>query len=322
MNNELHEKVAGILTKQALKEKEPPIEYQFSDLSDEQIQTVTTYQNLKIGIRNIDKGGLPTGMNLIAGQSGAGKSWFLNHLVKVAWELNKKKSVVFSLEMDFEGLKKRMLQSYSGLTYEDFIYNGDTSKGIKFLKEANPLIVDYTQSDEKNITVESFLERVHDLYKAGYRVFMFDHFHEIPGASVNDKNQQVTEKWAGAFKLLRNTYDDIWLFILVQVNKAGYKKKVITKEDISGSSALVNKCDLILTLNRTEDPEKDIDVGLTQEKNIKIWIDKSRRNGFDKYISWVTLKGTGEFVDTADNQADSFTKDEQPKIQQIDIAGF
>jgi len=283
-------------------------------LSDEELSRITHYPTLKTGISNLDRGGLPPGMNLIIGQSGAGKSWFMNHLVKCAWTLNKKRSVVFSLEMDFDGLKKRMIQSFSGLTYEQFVYGGDISSGIKILREVNPVIIDYTKQESDRITTADFLTKAHQLYKEGYRVFIFDHFHEIPGATVNERNQQVTEQWADAFKLLRNTYDDLWLFILVQSNKEGYKAKILKKENVSGSSALVNKCDFFLSLNRTEDPDSMENVDFAQDKVVKIWVDKSRRTSADRYMSIALLKSTGEIVDAANEQIDKLIGKTQMKF--------
>jgi GTPase SAR1 family protein len=275
------------------------VEYKISKISDEDLATVKHYPTLKTGLGNLDRGGIPPGMNVIVGQSGSGKSWFVNHLIKTAWTLNQKRSVLFSLEMDFEGIKKRMIQSFAGVTLDEFVFGADVSRGIELLKDVDPLIIDYTQSDSKNVAIKPFLKRVHELYQEGYRVIMFDHFHEIPGMTVNEKNQQLSETWADAFKLIRNTYDDLWMFVLAQSTKEGYKKKILTKEYISGSSALINKCDFIITLNRTEDPDKVSGTDFATDKLIKIWVDKSRRTSADKYMTNATLKSTGEFVDTA-----------------------
>ena len=304
-------RLAEVIANRAVVEKNTdPLDIVMGEQTTEALAKVTHYPTLKVGIENLDKGGIPTGLNLIVGQSGAGKSWFMTFLVYVAWDLNKLRSAIFSLEMDYEGIKKRMLQSYSGLGYDDFIYGADTSLGIQKIKEISPVVIDYTQSDNQ-ITAKGFLQKFKELYDRGIRVFVFDHFHEIPGASVNDKNQQVSEVWGDMFKFIRNTYDDIWLFVLVQSNKEGYKKKTLKKEDMAGSMSLVNKCDFFLSLNRTEDPEKDI--GLTSEKVIKIWVDKSRRTGMDKYISMALLSNTGMFVDASVPTIVSFI-DEQVKM--------
>lgn len=298
------EKVTGI-------EDDDLLIRRISRISVEELSNIKHYQTLRVGIGNLDKGGIPTGMNLIIGQPGAGKSWFMNHIVKSAWLLNNKRTVMFSLEMDFNGLKKRMIQSFSGITVEQFANGHNVDKGINLLREIDPLIVDYTQQDSSKIVATDFLVKAHQFYKEGYRVFVFDHFHEIPGSVVNDKNQQVTEQWADAFKLLRNLYDDLWIFVLVQSNKEGYKSKILTKENVSGSSALVNKCDFFLSLNRTEDPESENVSDFTQDKFIKIWVDKARRTGADKYMSFAFLKSTGEFVDAAKSELDKLTKPAQ-----------
>lgn len=267
-------------------------------LSDEELKSHKEYPNLKLGIEQLDRAGVPSGMELIIGQSGAGKSWFMNHIIKAAWELNQQRSVVFSLEMDTQGLIKRMLQSYSNLSVSDMIYGGGkTQKGIDLIREAKPIIVDYTQVDRDAITPLSFTQIVHEYYASGYRVFLFDHFHEIPGVSTNDKNQQQTEIWGDAFKAIRNTYDDVWLFILVQSNKEGYKKKILTKEFVSGSSALVNKCDYFLSVNRDGDPDPNLVLEMSKPKNITLWVDKNRRSFADRFAVPCLLDNTGNFYD-------------------------
>jgi hypothetical protein len=128
-------------------------------------------------------------------------------------------------------------------------------------------------------------------------VFLFDHFHEIPGVSTNEKNQQQTEIWGDAFKAIRNTYDDVWLFILVQSNKEGYKKDVLTKEYVSGSSALVNKCDYFLSINRKEKPDPNLALEMNKPKNVILWVDKNRRSFADRFAVPCLLDSTGNFKD-------------------------
>lgn len=282
-------------------------------LTDEELQSHKEYPKLKLGIEQLDQAGVPSGMLLLIGQSGAGKSWFMNHIVKVAWELNKQKSVIFSLEMDTQGLIRRMLQSYSNLTVTDMVYGKKTEKGIATIRDAKPVIVDYTQVDRDAITPLSFTQTVHEYYAQGYRVFLFDHFHEIPGVSTNDKNQQQTEIWGDVFKAIRNTYDDVWLFVLVQSNKEGYKKDILTKEYVSGSSALVNKCDYFLSLNRKEKPDQNLALEMSKPKNITLWVDKNRRSFADRFAVPCLLDNTGNFLDLTQDLFAKHINPEAPK---------
>lgn len=267
------------------------------NLTLEELTSFKKYPKLKIGIEQLDEAGIPSGMNLIIGQSGSGKSWFMNHIVKTAYQFNKQKSVIFTLEMDTVGLTKRMMQSFSNLTATQ-VENGETSEiGIKIIQKIDPIIIDYTQVDRDAITPLSFSQAVHEYYAQGYRVFLFDHFHEIPGISTNEKNQQQTEIWGDAFKAIRNTYDDVWLFILVQSNKEGYKKDILTKEFVSGSSALVNKCDYFLSINREEKPDPNLALELDKPKYLSLWVDKNRRSFADRFAVRVVLDNTGNFSD-------------------------
>lgn len=275
-------------------------EINLGKLKEEDLKKFKNYEMLKVGIDQLDQAGIPTGMNLIIGQSGAGKSWFMNHIVKSAYELNQKRSVVFSLEMDQQGLTKRMLQSYSNLTAQAMKKNPNIDEGVKKIREISPVIVDYTQVDRDAVTPLSFSRLTHQYYMQGYRIFLFDHFHEIPGISTNEKNQQQTEIWGDAFKAIRNTYDDVWMFILVQSNKAGYKKDILTKEFVSGSSALVNKCDYFLSLNREEKPDSNVVLELNKAKNILFWVDKNRRSYADRFAVKAVLTNTGNFKDAGE----------------------
>lgn len=286
-----------------------------SELTEEELKNHKEYPKLKLGIEQLDQAGVPSGMLLLIGQSGAGKSWMMNHIVRVAWELNQKKSVIFSLEMDQQGLTKRMLQSYSNLSVSDMTYGGDVTPGIKVIREADPIIIDYTQVDRDAVTPLSFSQSVHEYYAKGYRVFLFDHFHEIPGVSTNDKNQQQTEIWGDAFKAIRNTYDDVWLFVLVQSNKEGYKKDILTKEFVSGSSALVNKCDYFLSINRKEKADANIAYEISKPKNLVLWVDKNRRSFADRFAVQATLDNTGNFRDPTQELLQNHVEPVQPTLR-------
>lgn len=289
------------------------------DLTDEELQSHKEYPKLKLGIEQLDQAGVPSGMALLIGQSGSGKSWFMNHIVKAAWELNKQRSVIFSLEMDTQGLTRRMLQSYSGLTITDMMYGGKTQPGIDLIREAKPIVMDYTQVDRDAITPLSFSQAVHEYYSMGYRVFLFDHFHEIPGVSTNDKNQQMTEIWGDAFKAIRNEYDDVWLFVLVQSNKEGYKKEILTKEYVSGSSALVNKCDYFLSLNRKEKPDDNLAFEMAKPKLVTLWVDKNRRSFADRFAVKCFLDSTGNFVDPTAELIEKHVEPDKPKPVQQEL---
>lgn len=291
-----------------------------SDLTDDELKHQKEYPKMIVGIDQLDKVGVPSGMNLVIGQSGSGKSWFMNHLIKSAWELNKQRSVIFSLEMDQQGLTRRMLQSYSKLTISQLKQKYDTSKAINLIRDAKPIIIDYTQVDRDAITPLSFSQSVHQHYAKGYKVFFFDHFHEIPGASINDKNQQVTEIWGDVFKSIRNDYDDVWLFILVQSNKEGYRKEILTKEFVSGSSALVNKCDFFLSINRREKPDDNLTLEFNKPKPLVLWVDKNRRSFADRFAIKCSLDSTGNFIDpTTEIQNHIQPEADQPNWYEQDL---
>jgi predicted ATP-dependent serine protease len=273
-------------------------EYDLSLIEEDKLKNIEKITTLKTGISGLDREntGIPVGLNLIIGTPGSGKSWFMIHLVKVAWELNKQKSAIFTLEMNFEGLKNRLLQVMGDITHEDMVYGKGIDNAAKKLKEIPLRIIDYTKADNQ-MTHAGFLNKVKSLYEDGVRVFILDHFHEISGASVNDKNQQVAETFGNTFKFIRSTYPDVWLFVLVQSNKDGLKKTFLKKEDMAGSMSLVNKCDYFLSLNRTDKDDLENTDNYRQDKEITFWIDKSRKLHIDKFPSKAILSRTGVFVD-------------------------
>lgn len=253
------------------------------------------YPRLKIGFDIIDYEGIPSGMNLIIGTPGSGKSWFAIWLMKAIHQHNGLSSVFFSLEMDYRGILRRMVQSYAGLSLIEYETGSDASAGEKLIRQMKPIIQDYTGLDGNEITPTAFVSQVQAFYAKGYRVFFFDHLHEIPGVMTNDKNQQVIETWGDVFKSIRNSYDDIWLFILVQPNKEGYKKEFLTKENTAGSAAILNKCDFFLSVNRVIDKTQMNDHEM--DKPVRLWIDKNRRGSVDKTVQPCVLTKTGNFVE-------------------------
>lgn len=257
---------------------------------------IKNYPKIDLGLYKFAEG-IPSGMNLIIGLPGSGKSWFSIWMMKKIYEKHQYKSVFFSLEMDTNGLTKRIIQSYSNRTLEQFENREGISEGLRKAKEVGFTIVDYSQMDSSGITPTQFSNDIHKFYQAGYRVFFLDHLHEIPGATTSQKNSEVVEVWGDVFKHIRNTYEDVWLFILVQPNKEAYKRKTLTKETTSGSTNIINKCDFFLSLNREVDADKDDDTTELTNKPIRVWVDKNRRGAMDKVGQRVWLTPTGNFIE-------------------------
>lgn len=250
----------------------------YSNMSFEEIVRVPVRKNLKTGINKIDRDfGFPSGFYVICGNPGTGKGFFALWLSKTFYELESMSSVYYSLEMPESLVRERVLQSWSNLTREDYLYKADVSKAVNLLSE-DMFVVDTFHNDDQGLqTPDNFIASFEEYYELGYRIFHFDHLHEIDGANDTAKNQSVTEKWSKVFQEISKKYDDVWLFVYVQPNGAGASKMILRRTDISGSKAITQKCDFFISLNRKIEID---DRGMISVDNfnreIILFLDKTR----------------------------------------------
>lgn len=274
----------------------------YSSLGDDQILTTEKRECLNIGIGRIDKNfPFPTGYYVICANPGAGKGWFALWITRKAYVNNSKKTVYFSLEMTEQLIRTRILQQWSDLTQRQFESGMSVQKAIGMMK-LDAITVDLFHSENtKWQTPESFEQKIEFYYLIGYRIFHFDHLHELDGANDTHFNQTVTEKWAKAFQSICKKYKDIWLFVYAQPNGASASKTILRRTDIAGSKAITQKCEFFLSLNRkvvdTETGEVQVD---NQDREVILWLDKSRVTsathiGFKLYFS-----ETGNFQEHPD----------------------
>lgn len=241
----------------------------FSKMTEEEILKTEEYELLRFGIPKMDTGertvGIPPGFIIFAASQGVGKSWMMLHLTRVFYLNHGKRSVIISLEMSLDDIKKRALQAYSHLTEEQFKKGADVKEGINFLRECLPIIQEFGLRDSGKITPEELTNIVDYYYSQGIRVFQFDHLHQISGMSDGKKEKEVSDKWSWAIKNLVDKYKDIWFIAYAQTNKDA-AKKVITKEDIRYGSLFVDKCDMVFSLNN---PAYMIEARKSQKENLE-----------------------------------------------------
>lgn len=263
----------------------------YSSKTRSQITHKEVRKKANTGITKIDERfGFPTGFYVIAGSPGAGKGWFALWLSKNFMIHNNKKSVYFSLEMSESLVRNRILQQWSGLTQKQFEEGGDIQWAIEKLEDDNIIVDEYYSDNDKFQTPQSFIDWFKKYYKLGYRVFHFDHLHELSGANDNNSNQAIMEKWAKMFQTLTKKYSDVWLFIYVQPNGKAYEKGLLKRQDISGSKVIIQKCEFFISLNREQ-----VD-GLTEEsKDIYIYIDKNRYSECNHVAFKLRFAETGNF---------------------------
>lgn len=233
---------------------------------------------LETGIEKIDKlFSFPSGYYVVLGNPGAGKSWLALWLSRVFYRHNQKQSVYFSLEMPQSVVTMRLLQQWSDLTKAEFERGKSTKEALELLAKDVFVTDCFYEEDTSQQTPQNFSKWIDIYYKHGFRVFHFDHLHELLGANDNKLNQTVTENWAKCFQQICKNYDDIWLFVYAQPNGAAANKKILRRTDIAGSKAITQKCDYFLSINRSF--EIDDDTGLIEVSNedkVILFLDKTR----------------------------------------------
>lgn len=286
-----------------------------SKLSEDEFFGVKEREMLTTGVAEIDKTFKhPAGFYVICANPGTGKGFYALWITRKFYERHEKKSVYFSLEMTEELIRQRLIQAWSDLTEEqvrEAIQNKDYTKlrQSKKLVDEKILIVDeFGGSDNSVVTPQNFKKLFDKYYSEGYRVFHFDHLHEIEGANVNDKNQQVTETWAKMFQGICKDHNDIWLFVYAQPNGGAAKKKLIQRDDIAGSKAITQKCEFFLSLNR--DVVIDEETGSVSVKNdtrdVFVFLGKNRITSTNSTVFNLYFSPTGNFVGKSQRLFESY----------------
>lgn len=271
----------------------------YSQMGKEQIAETEVREKLTTGLRALDdRFSFPTGFYVICANPGAGKGFFATWLARKFFMNYGKKSVMFSLEMGEPLVRARLKQQWSDLTEEQIAKGADTTQAEELMKEDAIVVYPFGRDDTAYQTPENFEKDLVDFYNKGFRIFYFDHLHELEGANVNDRNQGVVETWGKRLQTICKKYPDIWLIIFAQPNKAAEKKKIIGKTDISGSGSIVQKCEFFISLNRNIEVDKDTGMVRVDDANreVIIWIDKNRISSQQYTGARVFLSKTGNFT--------------------------
>lgn len=260
---------------------------------------------LSTGIDKLDaKFPFPAGYYVICANPGAGKGWFALWLTRIFYTRHLKRSVYFSLEMAEPLVRERIFQAWSDLTQEKYKrLQGDEEKlvervypALSLLRQGAIEVDTFHVEDTKHQTPKNFYEAVKSYYEQGYRVFHFDHLHELEGANDNNRNQAVTELWAKVFQDICKELPDIWLFIYAQPNGAAAKKKYIRRTDIAGSKAITQKCEFFLSLNLMESEADEITSFEVENRQRVLFLDKSRVTSESKIGFLLYFDHTGNFL--------------------------
>ena len=231
-----------------------------------------------VGVNSIDRDfGFPTGYYVILGNPGTGKSWFSLWIARMFHKYSNINSVCFTLEMPEPIVRTRILQQWSDLTKQEIENGGLTDKALDLMTKDVIVVDDFYSDDTVYQTPEMFEAWIDEYYNLGYLSFHFDHLHELDGAS-DDRNKNITEKWARTFQGICKKYPDIWLFVYAQPNGEAAKKKILRRTDIYGSKAITQKCDYFLSLNRSLEIDESTGVPIynDEQREIILFLDKTR----------------------------------------------
>lgn len=270
----------------------------YSDFNDTEIEEIPSWDGLSVGDYELDREfGFPQAFYIIIGNAGAGKSWFSLWLARMAWELNKKRTVFFSLEMSEPEVRKRLLQAWSDITQKDMEAGAPTDKAKKLLRE-DAIVVDEFFPEESEKRNEQELERaVKYYYQKGYRVFILDHFHELPNTEDNEKIQKTAKTWAHAIRGIVNEYKDIWFFLFAQPHGAAEKKQLLTRGDFKGAKNITDMCQIFMSLNRKQAKDEDTGTMVVDDSSrlVLLRVDKSRRTSVSYKNYKLVFSETGNF---------------------------
>lgn len=271
----------------------------YSGRTPEYLTSIPRKKTFNTGIPRIDHVfNFPCGYYVIIGNPGSGKSWFALWLARQAWLNSLVRTVFFSLEMPEVAVRDRLLQAWSDLTRENYHAKASTQAAQDMMADDIIVIDEFYADEAAKQTVTGFESWIDIYYRLGYRLFCFDHLHELSGANDNATNQQVTELWAKAFQNITKKYSDIWLVVFAQPNGAAAEKKILRRTDISGSKAITQKCDYVLSLNRVvETDDGSIFEAQKGQKNIVLFLDKTRHTAESHIGFKLVLSDTGNFHD-------------------------
>lgn len=277
---------------------------QLYQLNFEELINIEQREMLTTGVAEIDNSFKhPTGYYVICANPGVGKGWWALWLSRKFWQRHQKKSVYFSLEMTTDLIKKRILQQWSVLTevqFNEVLEKKEHERlrpAFEMLKQDMLRIDEFGGSDTSQVKPEVFKKKIEHYYNLGFRIFHFDHLHEIDGANSNDTNQKVTETWAKCFQNICKDYPDIWLFVFAQPRGEASKKRYLERTDISGSKAITQKCEFFYSLNRKIDLDKNNSFsGTGEERMVEILLDKNRITSAQYTVYKLQFSLTGNFV--------------------------
>lgn len=281
------------------------------DLSTVQNVDLNSLQKIRTNIPDIDRviGGLVMGqVVLLTGKRGHGKSTFMSQMVCEALEQGEN-VLVYSGELadyhfkrwvDYQLAGSENIGSYLNMfgDYEYTIAEGVTQK-ISDWYRGRAYIYDNNWLPDEGIEFESLTETIEKTIRQyGTRVICVDNLMTaLDVVSEKDQLYLAQSNFVGKLKKIAIKYD----VVIILVAHPRKSNNEFSNDDVSGSSDITNKVDVVMSYQRVEDDDCDSKVQITKnrlfgkyasgDKAIKLFYsEKTKRifcaDGDNRHYSW------------------------------------
>ena len=241
---------------------ELPVEGVF-DLAKAEEFDIENAEGLYTGIKDLDNQiyKLVFGtVNIITGKSGEGKSVFVNQ-VAICQALEQNYDVfVFSGELPAPILKNWVETNMINREHMELIEHGHVRK---FDSEARKKMEDWYSGrvmiydDSIGATAKTLLHKMEEMArKFGTRVFLIDNLMMVDLECDEDNRLQAEKNFIKDLINFAKKFN-VLVFLVAHPRKIGGGETRVTKEDIAGSSNIVNLAHMVFSVHRYSDSERD-----------------------------------------------------------------
>ncbi|MBP0990540.1 MAG: replicative DNA helicase [Oscillospiraceae bacterium] len=243
------------------------------------------YLGTPTGFKDIDDA--LTGLNrsdliIIAGRPGHGKTTFALNIASNVALKQKKKVVIFSIEMSIEQLVSKILSSEAGIDSKAFRTGDMTTDEWYRLTEAAQVLskTELYFDDSAGITVAEIKAKLRRVEDVGLLVIDYLQLMSA-GKAMNNRVLEISEITRG-LKILAREFD-IPVILISQLSRSSDKEKREPRlSDLRDSGSIEQDADIVLILDRDKDKDED------EQKNVANCIIAKNRHGETgtKQLSW------------------------------------
>lgn len=202
---------------------------------------------------DIMKGGLGNGeLGLVMGGTGAGKSWMLQYFA-VAALLANKNVIYYTLEMSDVSVSKRLISVLLKKPID--IVTDDEIRDVKNIALRNHITSRLFNMEypTKACSIVHIRNHVSNLYnRFGFKPdIIFIDYGDLmkPTSNFNEKREQIADIYEHIRGFAKELNIPVWS--ASQTNRSGYKKKIVTVDDVSEDFSKMQLADFVFTVGRS-----------------------------------------------------------------------